>query len=66
VRSATLHIRPGSGASTFSPGAALPVAGPFARALNNVNIHFNDAVKTKHLTPLVGLLAVLLALLLGA
>lgn len=66
VRSATLQIRPGSGASTFSPGAALPVAGPFARALNDVNIQFNDLVKTKHLTPLVGLLAVLLALLLGA
>ena len=66
VRSVTLHVRAGAGASTFSPTAALPVAGPLARAVNSINVRFNDLVQAKHLTPLVGLLAVLLALLLGA
>ncbi|PZS29205.1 MAG: High-affinity nickel-transporter [Pseudonocardiales bacterium] len=65
-RSASLRARPGSGASTLAGPVALPVAGPFARALNRVNEKFNGLVGARHVTPLVGLLAVLLALLLGA
>lgn len=65
-RSVTLYIRPGSGASTRAGGPAVPVAGPLARSLNGLNTRFNALVGAKHVTPLVGLLAVLLALLLGA
>lgn len=65
-RSVSLNFRSGTGASTFAVGAVLPAAGPFARALNSLNARFNALVGARHVTPLVGLLAVLLALLLGA
>ncbi|MEP6696379.1 MAG: High-affinity nickel-transporter [Pseudonocardiales bacterium] len=65
-RSVSLQARPGSGPSTFAGSATLPGAGPIARTLNRVNERFNALVGARHVTPLVGLLAVLLALLLGA
>jgi nickel/cobalt transporter (NicO) family protein len=66
VRSARLTLRPGAGASTFAVSTDLPVAGPLTRALNRLSVRFETAIGTEHLTLTVGLLAVLLALVLGA
>lgn len=65
LRSATLHVTlgdgPGSGATV-----SLPSAGPLDRVVQKVNATFTDLVGSRDLTPMVGLLAVLLALVLGA
>jgi ABC-type nickel/cobalt efflux system permease component RcnA len=66
VRSATLTVQPGSGASTVRTATDLPVAGPVTRALARLSDKFEAQVGTERLTFTVGLLAVLLALLLGA
>jgi nickel/cobalt transporter (NicO) family protein len=66
VRSAHVKILPGEGVSTFGAAADLPVAGPVARALNRLALHFESLVGATHLTFAVGLLAVLLSLVLGA
>ena len=64
VRSASLRIS--SGSST-SAGVALPTGGdPVSRWLAGVDRTFQDLVGRGRLTPAVGLIAVLLALLLGA
>jgi nickel/cobalt exporter len=67
VRSATVTVQPGAGASTYS--AALPGlsgVGPLSRAVNAVNSRLTALVGARQLTLGVGLLAVLVSLLLGA
>ncbi|MDQ6873856.1 MAG: High-affinity nickel-transporter [Actinomycetota bacterium] len=66
VRSAVLRVIPGPGTSTYGKVAALPVAGPIARALDGMSTRFNSLVGSHHLTPAIGFLAVLLSLVLGA
>jgi ABC-type nickel/cobalt efflux system permease component RcnA len=65
VRSATLHVTPGTGTGAVSPGA-LPTSGdPVSRLLSTLDRHFADLAGGA-LTPAVVAGAVLLALLLGA
>jgi len=66
VRSGTVHVEPGAGASTYQLARQLPVAGPAVRALNSLATAFNGLVGRKHVTLGVGLLALLLSMLLGA
>lgn len=66
VRSATLRVTPGSGASSVAGAPSLPSAGPLDRVVGKVNAVFTDLVGQRHTTLTVGLLAVLLALVLGA
>jgi ABC-type nickel/cobalt efflux system permease component RcnA len=67
VRAATVHTLPGPGVSTFATGlAAVPGAGFLARALDRLNSVFDGLVGAKHAGLGVSLLAVLLAVVLGA
>ena len=67
VRSATMTVLPGAGTSTVARDVAhVPGAGPVARWLDDVNRFFDRLVGARHLTVGVGLLAVLLAVVLGA
>ena len=66
VRSGTLQVEPGGGASTYDAVRDLPVAGPVARALDHLSRAFTGKVGAEHLTLGVGLLGMLLAVLLGA
>ena len=70
VRSATFDVRPGRGESTQSDDAITSVStsepGPFTGWIDGVTERFNDLIGRRDLTLGVGLLAVTLALLLGA
>lgn len=66
VRGGTLDVLPGAGSSTYAAARDLPVAGAAVRALSRLTTTFNDLVGARHITVGVGLLAVLLAMLLGA
>ena len=66
VRSGSVATAGGSGASTYAAAKDLPVAGAAVRALNRIATAFNNLVGSKHLTAGIGLLAILLALALGA
>ncbi|MGI8666342.1 MAG: High-affinity nickel-transporter [Jatrophihabitans sp.] len=66
VRSGSVSVTGGNGASTYAAAKDLPVAGAAVRALNRVATAFDNLVGSKHLTLGVGLLAVLLAMALGA
>jgi len=66
VRSGSVATVGGSGASSYAAAKDLPVAGAAVRALNRLATAFNNLVGSKHLTVGIGLLAVLLALALGA
>ncbi|MEO7193712.1 MAG: High-affinity nickel-transporter [Pseudonocardiaceae bacterium] len=65
VRDATLRTEPGSGVTGGGLGAALPTAGLLERWSGGVTRLFTDLVGGS-LTPLVGVLAVLLSLVVGA
>jgi ABC-type nickel/cobalt efflux system permease component RcnA len=64
-RSATLTVTPGAGSGPSALGAALRGGDPISRWMSTVDRQFQD-LAGGDLTPLVGLLAVLLAILLGA
>ncbi|MDN3358523.1 High-affinity nickel-transporter [Actinomadura sp. DC4] len=65
VRSATLRTAPGEGSSVRNlPG--VPSAGIISRGLNRLTAYFDSLVGARHLTVPVGLLALLLAVALGA
>jgi len=72
VRDASFHIVPGRGASTQSaaskpsPSRFSTAIGPFSGLVERVNKTFNDLVGRHQLTLAVGLLAIGLALILGA
>jgi nickel/cobalt exporter len=66
VRSGSVAVTGGSGTSTYAAAKGLPVAGAAVRALNRLATAFNNLVGSKHLTLGVGILAVLLAMALGA
>lgn len=66
VRRGTVQVRPGGGGSTYDAVRRLPVAGPAAQALASLSRTFNNKVGAKDLTVGVGLLALLLAVTLGA
>ena len=67
VRSATLRVEPGSGGAGGPDGALVrPGGDPISRWMAAVDRRFQDLAGGPHLTPAIGLLAVLLALLLGA
>jgi len=70
VREASLQVRPGSGSSTVSAdartGPALHNTGVFTNVVDRVQRTFDDLVGRHRLTLGVGLLAVALALVLGA
>ncbi|NVI91522.1 High-affinity nickel-transporter [Actinomadura sp. BRA 177] len=65
VRSATLQVRPGTG-STTARLPEPPTAGPFTKALSHLTARFNSLAGARHLSLGVGLLAILLAVILGA
>jgi ABC-type nickel/cobalt efflux system permease component RcnA len=65
-RSATLHVVPGNGASTYAGSRGIPTAGAASRFLAGLTTTFDGLVGRQHLTLGVGLLAVLLAMVLGA
>lgn len=65
-RSVRLHTSPGPGAVSYAEPSLLPAGGFFARLLGTITATFNDLVGQRELTLPVGLLAVALALLLGA
>jgi nickel/cobalt transporter (NicO) family protein len=64
-RTVRLTTAPGEGRAAPAPAVNLPGAGPFTRAVSAVTGGFNDLVGSPHLTPVVGLLGVVLALILG-
>ena len=67
VRQATLAVEPGPGASAGTPGGiTLAAPGVAERTVGRLTARFNELVGRKDLTVGVGLLAVALALLLGA
>jgi ABC-type nickel/cobalt efflux system permease component RcnA len=65
-RSATLRVVPGADASTYAGVHELPRAGAATRLLDGLATTFNGLVGRRHLTLGVGLLAVVLAMVLGA
>ena len=72
VKKVTLDVRPGAGASTTTTaakpknGLSIVGVGPFSRVVERINRSFNDVVGRKHLTLGVGLLAISMALVVGA
>ena len=72
VKKVTLDVRPGAGTSTTTtaakPKSSLSIVGvgPFTRVVERINRSFNDVVGRKHLTLGVGLLAISMALIVGA
>lgn len=66
VRRGSFSTLPGGGSSTYDAVKDLPVAGPVARALDELSRYFNDQVGAERLTLGVGLLALLLSVALGA
>jgi nickel/cobalt exporter len=65
-RSGTVTTSPGAGASTYAVAQRIPEAGFALRALNHVANVFNSLVGRRHVTIGAGLLALLLAMVLGA
>jgi ABC-type nickel/cobalt efflux system permease component RcnA len=65
-RSVELRTTPGRAGVAAAARTTIPIAGPIARAIETLTSHFNSLAATPHLTPLIGLLAICLALLLGA
>jgi ABC-type nickel/cobalt efflux system permease component RcnA len=65
-RSARIPVVPGDGASSYAGGHGVPSAGAVTRLLDHLATTFNGLVGRRHLTLGVGLLALLLAMLLGA
>lgn len=65
-RSATLRVVPGTGASTYAGARGLPTAGAATRLLDDLARTFDGLVGRRQLSLGVGLLAVLLAMVLGA
>ncbi|MFL6137303.1 MAG: High-affinity nickel-transporter [Frankiaceae bacterium] len=66
VRSASVRVVPGGGASTYAASRQVAGAGPVARALQRVTVAFDGLVGARHLGVGVVALAILLALALGA
>jgi ABC-type nickel/cobalt efflux system permease component RcnA len=66
VRSASFTVHPGAGTSTGAPTPTLTLADPFSRAVAGLDRRFADLAGGLHLTLWVGLLAVALAVVLGA
>jgi nickel/cobalt transporter (NicO) family protein len=66
VRRGSMELTPGGGSSTYAAVRDLPGAGLYSRTLGRVSTTFDGLVGREHLTVGVGLLAFLLALLLGA
>jgi len=66
VREGRLATEPGSGSSTYAAAAALPLAGPIAPLLQKVTNVFDEQVGAENLTVWVALLAMFLAVVLGA
>ncbi len=69
VRSVSLSVLPGDAtAQLVEPGGRAPfvTGGPISRATDGLTQRFNQLVGRRDLTPQVGLLAVLLAMVLGA
>jgi nickel/cobalt transporter (NicO) family protein len=64
VRAATLRVTPGDGGSASAAPAAGP--GPLDRITGHLTNLFTSLAGARNLTPVVGLLAVLLSLVLGA
>ena len=65
-RDAELRTTPGTGTAEQSGPFAPPAAGPLTRLLGRADATFTSLVGRRDLTPLVGTLALLLALVLGA
>jgi ABC-type nickel/cobalt efflux system permease component RcnA len=65
-RSATLQVVPGGEPSTYAGTGGVPTAGAATRFLGGLATTFNGLVGRQHLTFGVGLLALLLAMVLGA
>ncbi|AXG77042.1 nickel/cobalt transporter [Streptomyces paludis] len=65
-RSAALRTTPGDGGEAPGVSAVLPGAGPLTTALDRVSGVFDSLVGSRELTVPVGLLALLLAVVLGA
>ena len=66
VRSAQLRVEPGAGGAMGAPAVRRPATDPLSRWSAAAERRFQQLAGSKVLTPLVGLLAVLAALLLGA
>ena len=65
-RSATIAVTPGAGGSTYRAAHGTPGANRVERLLNDLTATFDRLVGSRHLTVWIGLLAVLLAMVLGA
>jgi ABC-type nickel/cobalt efflux system permease component RcnA len=65
-RGASISVVPGDGASSHRGDSGVPTAGAVTRLLANLATAFNGLVGRPHLTLGVGLLALLLAMVLGA
>jgi len=65
-RGASISVVPGDGASSYRGDSGVPTAGAVTRLLANLATTFNGLVGRPHLTLGVGLLALLLAMVLGA
>jgi ABC-type nickel/cobalt efflux system permease component RcnA len=65
-RGATIAVVPGAGSSTYRAARGLAGAGRVERLLNDLTATFDRLVGSRHLTVWIGLLAVLLAMVLGA
>ena len=65
-RSATIAVVPGAGGSTYRVAHGLPGASAVDQLLSDLNATFDRLVGGRHLTVWIGLLAVLLAMVLGA
>lgn len=65
-RSATLRVQPGAGETASATHRVLDGTGPLGAVLNKVADTFTSLVGSRELTLPVGLLAILLALVLGA
>lgn len=65
-RSAELRTTPGAGTAGSARTVALPSAGPLTRLVAHADATFTSLVGRRDLTPLVGALALLLSLVLGA
>jgi nickel/cobalt transporter (NicO) family protein len=66
VRAATLRVTPGSGGGPAEAGTPPASTGPLDRITGTLTHLFTSTAGARDLTPVVGLLAVLLSLVLGA
>jgi nickel/cobalt exporter len=65
-RRATMRVVPGADTSTYTGSTGVPTAGGASKLLDRLATTFNGLVGRSHLTLGVGVLAVLLAMVLGA